>query len=93
MSYLFYFFFISHINLFSKTPILQIVCNRHTQRGEYKYRMAQTTIPALPTFSQNYVAVLRIDNSHPIYTILTHGSQLFSYLAHIKQRVNPFIRR
>ena len=59
MSYLFYFF-ISHINLFSKTPILQIVCNRHAQRGEYKYRMAQTTIPALPTFSQNYVAVLRI---------------------------------
>ena len=30
--------------------------------------------------------VLRIDNSHSIYTILTHGCQLFFYLAHIKQR-------
>lgn len=37
--------------------------------------------------------VLRIDSLYPIYTILTHGSQLFFYLAHIKQRVNPFIRR
>lgn len=59
MSYLFYFF-ISYINLFSKTPILQIVCKRHAQGGEYEYRMAQTTVPALPTLSQNYVAVLRI---------------------------------
>ena len=66
MSYLFYFF-ISYINLFGKTPILQIVCKRHAQRGEYEYRMAQTTIPALPTFSQNYVLVLRIDTSLPLY--------------------------
>lgn len=61
------FIFVLHINLFSKTPILQIVCNRHAQRQEFKYRMAQTTIPALPTFSQNYVAVLRIDTSLPLY--------------------------
>ena len=66
MSYLFYFF-ISYINLFSKTPILRIVYKRHAQGGEYEYRMAQTTIPALPTFSQNYERVLRIDTSLPLY--------------------------
>lgn len=82
MSYLFYFF-ISHINLFSKTPILRIVYKRHAQRGEYEYRMAQTTIPALPTFSQNYERVLRIDNSHPIYTILTHKADFTSSLLNL----------
>ena len=53
MSYL--YFFISHDNLYRKTSILQIVCNRHAQRGRLKYRMAQTTIPAAPAFSQNTV--------------------------------------
>lgn len=83
MSYLFYFF-ISHINLFSKTPILRIVYKRHAQRGEYEYRMAQTTIPALPTFSQNYERVLRIDTSLPLYiTILTHKADLTSSLLNL----------
>lgn len=82
MSYLFYFF-ISYINLFSKTPILRIVYKRHAQGGEYEYRMAQTTIPALPTFSQNYERVLRIDTSRPLYTILTHKAAFTSSLLNL----------
>lgn len=52
--------------------------------GEYEYRMAQTTIPALPTFSQNYERVLRIDTSLPLYiTILTHKADLTSSLLNL----------